>query len=69
MMDLDIPEALRRDANNVAPFMRTVVGVVYDCVCKRNGCPDASGRALCSSPEANLPATAPSWVPPWEAKS
>lgn len=61
--DLEIPAALRRDANNVAPFMRRP-----DCTCglmrgecKRAGCP--------INPAANLLATAPSWVPPWEAKS
>jgi hypothetical protein len=52
---LEIPECLRRDANNVAPFMReSEVELFYNAF---------------ASPATNPPRTAQGWVPPWGSKS
>lgn len=60
----DIPAALKRDKDNVAPFMRALefhgaVSVKYD----ENG--KAHHRP---NPATSPPASPPSWVPPWQTK-
>lgn len=52
----DIPERLRRDANNRAPFMDEQMQV-YAAV------------AEYVSPLNSPPASDPNWVPPWASKS
>lgn len=58
----DIPNALRRDASNRAPFMHTYEELFYGDGAKF----DWTVRV---SPVASPPATAPDWVPPWQTKT
>lgn len=60
MNDLTMPECLRRDANNVAPFMRQ---------CVDEGCPWHGTVHECVNPGASLPTSPPDWLPPWGAKT
>jgi hypothetical protein len=53
----DIPEGLRRDKNNVAPFMRRNL--------TEQTMLDVAAEIF--NPEANPPASPPSWVPPWSS--
>jgi hypothetical protein len=73
---MNIPSALKRDANNVAPFMLDPPEYVDDAtdmvpikvdVKFSNGW--APPHPALVSPEASLPETPPSWVPPWASKS
>jgi hypothetical protein len=59
MRELDVPEFLRRDANNRAPW--------FESPHSHNNRVTAAGKPL--SPVASPPATPPAWVPPWEAKN
>lgn len=78
----DIPEGLRRDANNKAPFMDAFVTVLkaeaFDAFLKVLDNPPKPSAALVrlmkheppwASRAASLPPTAPGWVPPWASKS
>jgi hypothetical protein len=69
--DLTLPEFLKRDKNNVAPYMRTKP------FCIRTGeeCKDPDGCMVTGrclrinpNPEANPPANPPPSPLPWEAK-
>jgi hypothetical protein len=81
-MSDEIPEAIRRDKNNVAPFMKPVL-FVWDlaapcpyCAGGRTGyastnCENCMNTRLANppSPEASPPASPQDWAPPWAAKS
>lgn len=62
MLDLDrgddIPTCIKRDKNNVAPFMLDPPEYKDDAI-----------DWVPINPEASPPASPPSWVPPWGAKS
>jgi len=58
--ETDIPAALRRDANNVAPFMVTKPNTV-------DFFHETPRIVTGVSPEANPQATPPSWAPPWSS--
>lgn len=58
----DIPACLKRDKNNVAPFM-------MKSLCVDEGCPHAGTPHVCVSPADNPPATDQDWLPPWASKS
>ena len=55
MDTLEIPAVLKRDKNNVAPFMRRDVPEYVD---------DATDQAPINHAD-NLPASDQSWIPPW----
>ena len=61
--DDGIPDFLRRDANNVAPYMRVKITDVND----GPALYDVIAEAL--SHEGSLPTTSQNWVPPWVATS
>lgn len=57
-LDQDMPAILKRDKNNIAPYMTGHADYAPVTV-----------RAS-TSPASNLPAPChPQWVPPWESKS
>lgn len=59
----ELPAALKRDANNKAPFMSPKL-------CEDEGCPQHGTPHVCINRVASPPASAPpSWVPPWGSKS
>lgn len=58
----EIPPALRRDANNKAPFMDPNL-------CVDEGCPHAGTPHVCINRVDNPPAKAQDWVPPWASTS
>ncbi len=60
----EIPLALRRDANNRAPFMDLCdCDDALDENIKMRRCPVHG-----TSPATNPPAIDPNWVPPWASK-
>jgi len=70
---LDLPDWLRRDANNRAPWMGECASV-DGLLCRKNypgtsACTSYGGTQQCINPAASPPATAPNWVPPWAASS
>jgi len=64
--ETDIPAALRRDANNVAPFMRTADLREWG---RTVTCEQLATAMNEVNREANPPALPPNWVPPWASKS
>lgn len=60
----DIPEVLRRDKSNKAPFMDPPLRIHLD------GSMSVGGQAIVGvTPATNPQETAPAWSPPWVAKS
>lgn len=55
-----IPGFLRRDKNNVAPWMR---------LCDDEGCPRHGTAHECVNRADSLPTSFQNWVPPWLATS
>lgn len=64
--DLEIPLALRRDANNVAPYM---IDWEKTAELRKQVVADAHLYLVTSSPEDSPQASPPNWVPPWAAKT
>jgi len=68
-MSDELPPALKRDANNVAPFMlRAARAKALDELIAADA-ELLDMDAVIVNREANLPASPPNWVPPWESKS
>jgi|WetSurMetagenome_2_1015567.scaffolds.fasta_scaffold545973_2 hypothetical protein len=64
-MTNDLPPTLKRDANNVAPFM---IDWEKTAELRKQVVADAH-LYFVTSPAASPQETPPSWVPPWGAKS
>lgn len=58
----EIPECLRRDKNNVAPFMKTYAKEYDDRA-------ESSRECILASLATNPQETTQCWLPPWESKT